>query len=78
MSEEKIPTESFFERYSNGRALACEIDLEIELWHKSGSSQGLPSFLGVTQDEYELWVKDSSVLPVILKARNEAKDIKSP
>jgi hypothetical protein len=77
MSEEKIPTESFFERYSSGRALACDIDQEIELWHKSGVTQGLPSFLGITNEEYELWVSDSSVLPFILKSRSEVKDITS-
>lgn len=77
MSEEKIPTESFFERYSSGRALACDIDQEIELWHKLGAIEALPSFLGITDEEYELWVSDSGVLPLILKARNEGKDIKS-
>lgn len=68
---------TFFELYSCGKALAEEIDDFIDRWHeemtgKSGK-QLIPihKFLGLTEDEYAVWVQDPGILPMILNARNE-------
>lgn len=69
------PTQpTFLDLYSDGYLLADEIDDFIDRWHEEASTVvGRPiplhEFLGMTRDEYEAWVHDSSVLPHIVRAR---------
>lgn len=68
----KQPT--FMDLYSDGHALADEIDEFIDRWHSEsptavGHLISLHEFLGMTRDEYEAWVHDASVLPHIVRAR---------
>lgn len=65
---------TFMELYSNGYAMAHEIDDFIDRWHEeaavvSGHAVPLFEFLGMGRDEYEAWVRDPSVLPLIVRAR---------
>jgi len=68
-------TATFFELYSRGQALPDEIDDFVERWHANADLQAqtlpLHGFLGLSLDEYELWVKDPDVLPLILSGRRE-------
>jgi hypothetical protein len=70
---------SFFILYSRGLALADEIDDFIDKWHEGADSQigNLPlhEYLGLTHDEYEVWVLDPDVLPHILIARRESRSL---
>jgi hypothetical protein len=65
---------TFMRLYSDGHAMADEIDDFIDRWHQEaptidGQLVSLHDFLGMTKDEYEAWVHDVSVLPHIVRAR---------
>jgi hypothetical protein len=64
-------TASFFDLYSQGDASEDAIDDFVGAWHDSGDAEDRPlsSFLGVTADEYAVWVMDARSLPLILAAR---------
>ena len=68
----KQPT--FMDLYSNGQAMADEIDDFIDRWHEEAPAVAGPpvpiyEFIGMARDEYEAWVHDASVLPHIVRAR---------
>ena len=62
---------SFFELYCSGKALPEDIDDFIDLWHKGKAGEGLSlhEYLGMTWEEYSIWVQSADALPRILKAR---------
>jgi hypothetical protein len=62
---------SFFDLYSQGDVSEDAIDDFVGAWHDSGDAEGrsLSSFLGITADEYAVWVMDARTLPLILAAR---------
>lgn len=69
---------TFFELYALGNVLPDDIDDYIDAWHerfKDGIAKpGTPplhEYLGLTSDEYAVWLGDASALPYILKSRNE-------
>lgn len=70
---------TFFDLYSLGRALPDEIDDYIDQWHERADDRAkslpLHEYLGLTRDEYELWVRDPDLLPQILIARREARPL---
>ncbi len=54
--------------------LSGEVDLDaiddfVQQWHESASRLSLSKYLGMTDDEYAIWVEDSETLPLILCAR---------
>lgn len=66
---------SFIEKCARGEALLDEIDDYVGLWHKGGTGLLLHKFLGMTKNEYSLWVRDPHVLPFIVTARKENRNI---
>jgi hypothetical protein len=75
----KAGSPTFFDLYSSGRALSDDIDDFIDSWHEGTDLQArslpLHEYLGLTLDEYELWVHDPDVLPQILIARRESRPL---
>ena len=59
---------SFVERCLVGDFEADAIFDYIDRWHGGGSGRPLWAFLGMTRDEYGLWVEDADALPAILNA----------
>jgi hypothetical protein len=45
-----------------------DIDDFIDQWHRAPEGKSVCDFLGMTRQEYALWVVDASVLPAIVKA----------
>jgi hypothetical protein len=70
---------TFFDLYSRGQALPDDIDDFIDRWHDDADAQArslpLHEYLGLTFDEYELWVHDPDILPHVLVARREARPL---
>lgn len=52
-----------------------DIDDFIDEWHKGEGNEDLHEFLGMSWEEYALWVSNPYVLPDIIKARKENKRI---
>lgn len=60
-----------------GRAHLRKIDDYIDAWHegKAGIDQELHEFLGMTGEEYALWVERPEVLPFIVIAHRSGKSV---
>jgi hypothetical protein len=72
-----LPT--FFDLYGRGEALSDDIDDVVDRWHEGSDPQAkslpLHEYLGLTIDEYELWVHDPEALPHILIARRQSRPL---
>lgn len=53
----------------SGEALPAQIDDFVDLWHDGDSNESLSEFLGLTGEEYALWVEKPAALANILSAR---------
>lgn len=60
---------SFIEKVLAGDALDTEIDDYVEQWHQNGGDLSLAEFLGLTDEEYALWVEQPESLRSILFRR---------
>ena len=56
---------NFIKKCVTGDALLDDIDDYIDDWHRDGGGLSLYDFLGMTRNEYSLWVQDPSCLPFI-------------
>lgn len=56
--------------------LADEIEDFVDAWHDSDSEQEIYEYLGMTFEEYSLWVADPDSIDIILTARHEDKPLK--
>ena len=65
----------FIARCQMGEVLLDEIDDFIGEWHESDSESPIYEFLGMTRSEYFLWLKDTDILPFIVKARRGGFDL---
>jgi hypothetical protein len=75
MSEVRVEAEapSFFDLYSRGAATAECVHDHIDRWHDCYKDQAdyppLHEYLGMTRDEYEVWLYDPFSLPCIRQSR---------
>jgi hypothetical protein len=67
--------QSFMDLYTNGYVMDDEVDDFVDQWHESPymdeTSVSLSDYLGMTDEEYEVWLHDASVLPHIVRARQK-------
>jgi hypothetical protein len=75
VSDVQPKTATFLEQYRDGRVTAQQIDDFIEAWHDSDDSEQRPlsEFLGMTEDEYTVWMASRKALPAIIAARQEGR-----
>jgi hypothetical protein len=61
----------FFDLYRRGEVTAEQIDDFIGRWHDAPDTEhrSLSEYLGMTEEEYGLWVMDPETLPSLRKAR---------
>ena len=57
----------------NADALLEEIEEYIEEWHISETDKPIYDFLGMTQEEYFLWVENDDMLKYIIQAHIQGK-----
>jgi hypothetical protein len=69
---------TFFELYSRGDIPAERIDDFVSDWRASDDSEqrSLAAFLGLTDEEYDIWLMDPDTLPQILLARRTERRLK--
>lgn len=65
----------FMEACLEGDALLEDIDDYIDEWHESDSDEELHDYLGMTFEEYSVWVENDSMLKTIFHAREAGKSI---
>ena len=63
----------FLEQYLNGKALPEDIDDYVDQWHSDPGNQQIYEFLGMSEDEYSLWLRDPDMLLHIARARRERR-----
>jgi hypothetical protein len=70
-------SETFVEAVRTGRAHWTDIDDWIDRWHDGDDSRPLAAYLGLSDDEYALWVHDPQTLRLILLARELNRRVSS-
>ena len=82
MSREKRTSLPFFQLYLDGEVTTDDIDDFIDAWHERPGRKKIFDFLGLTKEEYELWLRDPNALADIARARrlkiSSAVDERSP
>lgn len=68
---------TFVEKVLAGEEFVDQIDEYVTEWHSSPQHSALHAFLGLTRDEYGLWVEQPDSLHSILFARKNGAPIKS-
>jgi hypothetical protein len=77
MSDVRPKSLSFLDLYSGGKVTAEHIDDFIDAWHESDDSEQRPlsEFLGMTVDEYSVWLASHKVLPLLVAARRDGRSV---
>jgi hypothetical protein len=65
----------FMDACLQGEALLEDIDEFIDEWHESDSNEEIHQYLGMTFEEYSLWVEDDSLLKTIFYSREINKPV---
>ncbi len=66
---------NFVSMCANGKLLLDDIDDFIDEWHESDSDEEIYEYLGMSQQEYRLWVHDPDILSFIVTARSQQRSI---
>ena len=64
---------SFIHLCAAGELLLDDIDDIVDEWHDSDTTEELYEYLGMTQQEYRLWIHDPDILPFIITARTQGR-----
>jgi hypothetical protein len=67
--------QTFIDLCLKGKVPPDEIDDFIGRWHETPKQMELHDYLGMTVEEYSLWVRVPDALPYIIEARLEKKPL---
>jgi hypothetical protein len=67
--------QTFLELCLTGEAATDDIDDFVDTWHADPDGGELHDYLGMTPDEYSLWLRAPDALPCILKARRDREKL---
>ena len=68
---------SIVERLLSGEECdLTRIDDEIDAWHEADTASSLHEWLGLTSDEYQLYVEKPAAIRIILAARHHNRSLK--
>lgn len=67
--------ENFVNLCARGELLLDDIDDVIDRWHDSDSDDEIYEYLGMTKQEYRMWVHDPDILPFVITARTQGRSI---
>ncbi len=78
MSNVSSIVSTFFDLYSRGDVSADRVNDFIAAWHASDDNEQrtLAAYLGLTDEEYDVWLMDTDALPQILSARRTGRGLK--
>jgi hypothetical protein len=68
-------TPDFIGACISGKASPDEIDRYVEAWHRDPAGTELNDFLGMTDEEYGLWVSEPDALTRIIVARRRGTSL---
>src|SRR5713101_3289958 len=68
---------SIIERFLSGEECdLTRIDDEIDAWHEADTTVSVHEWLGLTPDEYQLYVEKPASIRIILAARRQNRSLK--
>ena len=68
---------SIIERFLSGEECdLTRIDDEIDAWHEADTTVALHEWLGLTPDEYQLYLEKPASIRIILAARDHDRSLK--
>lgn len=59
-----------------GDVMSDEIEDFVERWHQSDVPQELHAYLGMTWEEYSLWMTDPDYIDLIIAARRDERPLR--
>ncbi len=68
-------SENFVSKCISADAIIDEIYDYIDKWHDEDTNLQVYEYLGMTKDEYYLWLKDEYVLKFIIEAHRLNRDV---
>jgi hypothetical protein len=70
---------SFIERCLSGDAFLDEIDEHVDVWHDDNTSENIElyEYLGMTWQEYSLWVTNPNILGLIIDTRRKGQTLEN-
>lgn len=68
-------SDTYMELVLEGRAPWTDIEAHVEQWHAGSPTATIHEFLGMTWDEYALWVEQPRALRLIIAARKHEEPI---
>lgn len=68
--------QSFLSLALSGEVLSDEIETFVEDWHQSDSKLEIYEYLGMTFEEYSLWVSDPDAVDIIISAHYDNKPLR--
>ena len=66
---------AFIDLCLEGKVPLDDVDDFVDRWHETPEGFELHDYLGMTPEEYSLWLRVPDALPYIIKARREAKSL---
>jgi hypothetical protein len=69
----KRPT--FIDQCLAGEVLLEEIDDFVDRWHANPEGTELYDYLGMTENEYSLWLRVPDALAYVVKARHDSEQL---
>ena len=66
---------TFIDLCLEGKVPLDDVDDFVDRWHEDPEGFELHDYLGMTQEEYSLWLRVPDALPYIIKARREARPL---
>ena len=71
MSDASTKPRTFFDLFLDGKATEDDVDDYVSAWHDSGDEEQRPltEFLGMTEEEYAIWMMDRRLLSELAIAR---------
>ena len=66
---------AFIDLCVEGKVPLDDLDDFVDQWHEAPEGIELHDYLGMTQEEYSLWLRVPDALPCIVKARREGKSL---
>lgn len=71
MNNHQLNSPNFINDCLSGKTLPEDINQAVDKWHedKEGGKVELSEALGMTRDEYSLWLKNADIIYAILQAR---------
>jgi hypothetical protein len=67
---------SFMDLCMQEKAIPDEIDEYVAKWHRQEGDQDIISYLGMTSEEYDVFVRHPDAVASIVKARREKRPLR--